>query len=1192
VSLNDSLTGTGSIDMSVGNLSHLLYLNGTINSIGTYASGTRSTVDYTLNGNQTVFTSNDYNNLKITGSGIKTLVADITAKDTLTMASGDINTNGNTLKISNSALNAIIRSNGKVIGKLQRAIGSTAGEYLYPIGSSLYPYNPLKIKFSNLTSGPVTAQFRTGDIGKIGLPLDDNGDEIFDRDSTAYWTLKSFAPMTSNNFSVKLDYTGFSGVDKSSRIIKRTDGGSLELDGKHDSLSISPEIKRDSLSKGISTITTDLAIGKGRPRIVKQPINFDVCEWATAFFQVTARGGSGSLTYRWQVSTNNGIFFTSLSDGGVYSGTNTRKLIITGTPYTMNGYIYRCVITDGEGNSNITDQVQLRVNLIPIAQATPAGQDVCPSVAIIPIVLTTTNNVTGTTFAWTRSATNPDSIYTTMDMSGSTVIGGTITGIFSNYTDHPITVTFTIIPTGPVTSYAVDPPCTGSSITATVTINPTPRIFPVPATTAQCDSTTTSILLHSPSTFTTGSISFDHTYTTTGPVTGFTTATTGLPNNSYITDKLVNLTNVFQVVTYSVTPVSPVPGCVVGPTKSFTVIVNPTPSVRPINLYNLKPDSSICFGGTTKILLTSMTQMYQGGGSIPGFGDIRFDYRVSVTGVPGTVTGDTSRIYNRIPGDSIYRSYQNISDTLQSVYFAITPKVNVVPGCKNGPTVISQIKVHPKPNRRILIIKPLTCEGGSDATLSAVTSKGVNPLRFKWDEPFGGADTILTITNKKGGVYQLKITDNLGCYSIRDTVVQGAIIDSYLLAYPKSTGYGIICPGTNDGELWLKINSGGTPIYKYWISRNSQDTTFALIHDTLCATGRYKKYQNLYQGVYTLSILDANGCYDNSSVQTIDEPAPITVTFGKKPYNGYDVSCKTYADGKVWIKTITGGNGGYTYQWKNSGGTVIGTSDTISGLSAGKYYLLTSDSKACSKLDTVTVTEPNGMELSSVVLKTSRDGKFNISCNGYSDGKITLNITGGSGKYLYIWTGPDGTVSDTINEIKGLRAGHYTAIVRDNNNCTLSPLDTILTQPAVLNIVDTLSLAPDGSNNINCFGDKNGSIRLTVTGGSVGNYRYIWSTLNGSGIVPGQKNQTSLTAGKYTVVVVDTNLCSTSKDNTLSQPQSLSSTLVPKHITCFPAGFSNGSIDLTVAGGAGSCLYNWSNGATSEDISGLTQGYC
>jgi gliding motility-associated-like protein len=1177
VSLNDSLTGTGSIDMSGGNRSHFLYLNGVINSIGTYASGTGSTVDYVLSGYQTVFTSDDYRNLTISGSGVKILSADITAKGILTMLSGNINANGNTLKITNSATTAIVRTAGIVIGKLQRAIGTAGSEYLYPIGSATV-YNPLKITFQNLNSGPLTAQFKPQDIGWSGPPLDDNGNEIYDRYTTGYWTLTSVVPMSSSYYNIKLNYSGFSGVDLSSRIIKRTNEGNFELDGKNGTLT-GLEIARDSLVNGISLTTTDFAIGKGRPRIVSQPSNIDICEGSDAYFQVTARG-HGTLSYRWQVDTGSGLF-TNIFDVGVYSGSTNKKLIITGAPYSMNGYLYRCIITDGQGNSNITDPARLTVNKIPIATATPPVQDECPGVTFQTIVLGTSNNVTGTTFTWVRN--NPAGITTSMPISGS-AIGDQITGIFSNTSDAPIPVTFTITPRGPLTTY-----CVGNTITAIVTVNPTPRIFPVPSNTAQCDSTTTSIQLQSPSTFTSGFISFNYTVTTTGPVTGFVNSV-GLPNNYNITDKLINLTDVYQVVTYSIVPVSPVVGCAVGATKSFSVTVNPTPSVRPVNLNNLKPDSSICFAGSTNILLTSLTQMS------PGYGNIIFDYTVSVSGGPGILTGNMTPETARIPGYNIVRSYQNISDTIQSVYFSITPKVdNAI--CVPGRVFRSEIKVHPIPARRISIVKPLTCEGGSDATLRAITSKGADPLKVYWQGPFGYKDsTLFTITNRIGGNYRVTITDNLGCFNSKDTVVQGAFINSYLFAYPKAvnpngTQFEISCPGYNDGDMLFEVSSGGTPPYEYWITRNSLDTTSAAFHGFFNLTGDPHTFSNLLAGKYTLFIKDKNGCLNmrpglsEYTETTINEPDPITITFGKN-----NEPCKSDSKGKAWVKTTSGGNGGYTYKWKNSVGSIIGSSDTINNLTAGKYYLITTDIKSCTKLDSVIITEPDGMGLSGVVLKTSRDGNFNVSCNGFSDGEITLNIIGGSGTYLYHWSGPDGTTTTSINKISGLKAGHYTATVTDINGCVLSALDTILTQPTALDIVSVRSLAPDNINNINCSGGT-GSINLTVTGGSIGNYKYTWSTSNGSGLLAGQRDQLNLTAGNYHVVVTDTNACSAPRDISLTQPQPISTLLSPTHITCYPAGFSNGSIDLTVSGGVGPYLYNWSNGATTEDINGLTQGY-
>ena len=133
-----------------------------------------------------------------------------------------------------------------------------------------------------------------------------------------------------------------------------------------------------------------------------------------------------------------------------------------------------------------------------------------------------------------------------------------IADVLVNPTDIPQDVTYTITPVSP-TGCADGPP-----VTVVVTVNPTPRIFPVPGASIQCDSTFTNITLQSPSIFTSGVVTFKYTAVATGGVTGFTPSATGLPNNHVITDNLVNPTDVPQTVTYRVVPVSGV-ACNDGP---------------------------------------------------------------------------------------------------------------------------------------------------------------------------------------------------------------------------------------------------------------------------------------------------------------------------------------------------------------------------------------------------------------------------------------------------------------------------------------------------------------------------------------------------------------------------------------------------------------------------------------------------
>ena len=64
-----------------------------------------------------------------------------------------------------------------------------------------------------------------------------------------------------------------------------------------------------------------------------------------------------------------------------------------------------------------------------------------------------------------------------------------------------------------------------------------------------------------------------------------------------------------------------------------------------------------------------------------------------------------------------------------------------------------------------------------------------------------------------------------------------------------------------------------------------------------------------------------------------------------------------------------------------------------------------------SQVLSTTVTEPDGMVLTGSVLSESPDHDYNISCNGGNDGSIGITVSGGSGNYIYTWSGPDGFTS-------------------------------------------------------------------------------------------------------------------------------------------------------------------------------------
>ena len=73
--------------------------------------------------------------------------------------------------------------------------------------------------------------------------------------------------------------------------------------------------------------------------------------------------------------------------------------------------------------------------------------------------------------------------------------------------------------------------------------------------------------------------------------------------------------------------------------------------------------------------------------------------------------------------------------------------------------------------------------------------------------------------------------------------------------------------------------------------------------------------------------------------------------------------------------------------------------------------------------------------------------------------------------------------------------------------------------------------------NVTCFGGNDGSINLTVTGGS-NSYTYSWTTSNGSGLNPTSQDQSGLTAGTYNVTVSD-GTCATQETIVITQPNQI-----------------------------------------------------
>ena len=113
---------------------------------------------------------------------------------------------------------------------------------------------------------------------------------------------------------------------------------------------------------------------------------------------------------------------------------------------------------------------------------------------------------------------------------------------------------------------------------------------------------------------------------------------------------------------------------------------------------------------------------------------------------------------------------------------------------------------------------------------------------------------------------------------------------------------------------------------------------------------------------------------------------------------------------------------------------------------------------------------------------------------------------------------------------------------------------------------------------ITCYGDRDGIISVTPTGG-IPPYSYSWNNGLTSSYVD------TLGSGTYSIVVSDANGCSDTLTATINEPPLLSNTNTVNHVTCF--GGVDGAIYPNVTGGVPPYIYIWSNGVPFADNVGI-----
>jgi len=476
-------------------------------------------------------------------------------------------------------------------------------------------------------------------------------------------------------------------------------------------------------------------------------------------------------------------------------------------------------------------------------------------------------------------------------------------------------------------------------------------------------------------------------------------------------------------------------------------------------------------------------------------------------------TGGTSYVWNT------NATTANITATPPVGNTTFTVQATDANGCQATATQI--IVVHPNPVVNAIGINA-TCNGANDGSAVVTAALGA-PFTYAWNT---GATTA-SIISLSPAVYTATVTNTFGC-TASDTATVG---QPALLTASISASTNVSCNGGSNGTATVTV-TGGTGSYNYsW---------------TGSGLGLNPR-TNLPIGIHTVTVSDANGCSD-TSVVTITQPMPLTA-------NADSTSTTCFGDnnGTAFVSFINGGVAPYVYVWNNGQ-----TGSSITNLSVGTYTATITDANGCIITAATAVTQPSPV--------TFTFTQTNVTCNGGSNGNITVTANGGIAPYQYQLNGGNWGNSNTFS---GLTAGQHTVMVRDTNQCIAGPTNVTIYQPNSL--VVTIGSTPQG-----CL-PATGNAWVQVSGGQ-GPYMFQWSNSLGT------NDSITTVAGTYTVTVTDANGCQTSGTAVIAAPIYPIVGIGGTDPSCF--GLSDGSVTTTVTG-ISPFTYLWNNGATTDSIAGL-----
>jgi gliding motility-associated-like protein len=541
-------------------------------------------------------------------------------------------------------------------------------------------------------------------------------------------------------------------------------------------------------------------------------------------------------------------------------------------------------------------------------------------------------------------------------------------------------------------------------------------------------------------------------------------------------------------------------------------------AVTPITVVGNKTSDVLCRGGATG----SGTFTVSGNATI---GAYTYTLTAGTLG-SGTLTksGDVLTLSNVAAGTYTVQVRDNATGCTNTADIIISQPANALTFTASGSNVNCN-----NDNSQITV----TAAGGTpNYTYAAVISGATAPTVFD-------AGNIINVdTNSAANlVWDVYVKDANGCITTNSVT----ILRDNLPTVTATNGNQ--CTGSGNLFTITATGTGLAPL------------TYSIDGTSFQASNTF----SVPAGTYTITVKDINGCTATTATALTIYPQLTTVGVVSK-----ELDCTASPNASITI-TIGGGRSQFTYTVQQGAGTPSATSAPISGptftypvtpLNADTYTFVITDANGCESTAVVRVDPITNPTVSAV--------ETNASCNGISDGSVTLTGSGGSGGFTYSDSATTGfTANPTFT---GLAAGSYTFYVRDSKGCQGSVPVTI-TQPSTL--AATITAVPFSCSPTN--GKVAGTVTVNVTAGT-GTAPYEYS-FNGSGY--STNNVLTLNDSgadqPFTYAVRDANGCPVTGSGTLlrlNPPTDL--TFSAAAVTCTA---TTTTVTLTAANGVGTLQY-------------------